>query len=132
MNDTQRTEMMIRSSSKNLFVHNDADLTQPHVIAAIAAAASGMSLVADEEINANKNTVKEAIIQSYGAKENEAVLDLVDTMSPSDVKSAIAFSPDFMDYGHAYAVYKAQKDEYNKLFALTNQLDLGKKDTKTL
>lgn len=132
MSENQRMEMMIRNSSRKLFVHKEADLTKPNVIAAIATAAGGMALAADPEVEASKQKVSDAVVQSYGAMENEMVQQMLDTMSPSDVKAVIGFSPDFTDFGHAYAVYKAQKEEYDQLFTLANQLEIHKEEKKSL
>lgn len=132
MEEMQRIEMGIRNSSKNLFVHKEADVTKPNVVAAIAAAAGGMALAADPEVEASKEKVSAAIVQSYGTTENETVRELIDQMTPGDVNAVIGFSPDFMDFGHAYAVYKAQKEEYDQLFTLSNQLEIRQEDKKTL
>lgn len=124
MENNNSIELAILSSSKQLFVHKDVDLSKSNVIAAIAAAAGGMSLVADPDIEASKETVINAIIQSYKKGDVSTAFEMVDMMNPSTVKSVIGFSPDYMDFGNAYATYIAQKEEYDKLFSLTNKLQL--------
>lgn len=124
MENNNSIELAILSSSKQLFVHKDVDLSKSNVIAAIAAAAGGMSLVADPDIEASKETVINAIIQSYKKGDGSTAFEMVDMMNPSTVKSVIGFSPDYMDFGNAYATYIAQKEEYDKLFSLTNKLQL--------
>lgn len=132
MNDAKRIEIMIKRTAKHLFVHEDVDLTKANVIAAITAAAREMSTVADPEIHANKENVKNGILKSFDAIDNEKVLNLVEFMNPNTVRAAIGFSPDYMDFSHACAVYKAQKREYDQLFGLTNELSLIDENNKTL
>ncbi len=107
-------KLKLKSDATNLFVNNGADITQPNVIAAITDTASNMVLATDEAISPAE--VQEAMLNIFGANENDEVRSLLGSMAPQFVKGITGFATDYMDYGAARSEYKASKQVYDNLY----------------
>jgi len=122
MTDKQREEMRIIGTIRKLFVHKDVKEYDEHIIASIAQAAAKMLISSDQEVNEEniRNAVIKVYTDTYANSNREYNVDSITessySMTPSTVNMNLGFSPDFNDYGHARAVYEAQKEEYDMLY----------------
>ena len=120
MSEEDRELFKLRDLASNIFVKNDADITQPRVIAAVTDAARNMSLVSGI---ASKEDTHDAILDAFGAKDIDYISSMVETMSPTSVKSIIGYSVNYMDFGSAYVNYNAQKALYDALYNEVNLIN---------
>lgn len=130
MEERENNIRLLKRMSNKIFVKNDdVNLAAPNVIAAIIKSGREMAMVSDVT---DKDTAYGALLEAYGALENEQVKDLVEMLSPTFVHSIIGFATDFTDYSRAAVAYQSQKTEYDELYRQANIVYNSKEQAKSL
>lgn len=130
MNDKEMKLFRIRKDAKDLFVKKAVDLRAPHVIASIAAAAAGMSMVSG--VTSVEDTLR-SVIASFTTEKRDEIYEMATSMNPSIVNGNIGFATDYMDYGAAVSGYNSQKANYDNFYNEINYAkDLVKSDEAVL
>lgn len=127
----EKLKLVIRSTSKELFVNKEVDLQAPNIIASIVEAGGYMALASDTDICKKADAIQ-GLLEAYNSKGVPEVESLVESLNPNFVKANIGYAVDYMDFGAASAAYKAQKQSYDQLYNYINTLNKELEKSKTL
>lgn len=126
MEERKEDLRLLKQNAIDVFVKKEVELDQTEVIAEIISAVSGMSIAADYD----RDAIRESLLEAFDALDNEEVADLCE-MGPQFVRLNIGYSVDFEDYGAACAEYKSDPMSYNSVFGQAQYLN-DTKDQMTL
>ncbi len=107
-------DIVLKRNVENVFVDKSkADVTQPHVLAAMITAASAMSR--ESEGIATPDMTTEELLDLYGKTDDGQVTSLLG-MSSAYIQLNTGYSVQVEDMGAASANYRAQKPVYDMIY----------------
>ena len=107
-------DIVLKRNVENVFVDKSkADVTQPHVLAAMITAASAMSR--ESEGIATPDMTTEELLDLYGKTDDGQVTSLLG-MSSAYIQLNTGYSVQVEDMGAASANYRAQKPVYVMIY----------------
>ena len=107
-------DIVLKRNVENGFVDKSkADVTQPHVLAAMITAASAMSR--ESEGIATPDMTTEELLDLYGKTDDGQVTSLLG-MSSAYIQLNTGYSVQVEDMGAASANYRAQKPVYDMIY----------------
>ena len=107
-------DIVLKRNVENVFVDKSkADVTQPHVLAAMITAASAMSR--ESEGIATPDMTTEELLALYGKTDDGQVTSLLG-MSSAYIQLNTGYSVQVEDMGAASANYRAQKPVYDMIY----------------
>ncbi len=129
MDEKVRQDWALRRKLESTFVKKQVDMREPQMIAALATAASKMSLATDKE--GISDVVVQEVLDLYQKLGDQDTESLVGMGSPF-IQGNIGYAVEVEDYGSARATYEREKDTYDSLYDGLVARSKSKEEEKTI